>query len=152
MWKSEKISPEKSFFRVKIWSFGVESQPNFRVWVRKNAFFFALGPKGQASKGGPRLSDFRAGELQNERKIWKKSRIFRKIRRNSNSWRYSNARPDHAELAPHDLVVCSKLSSAMRSYGENGTAVCDSIRKQFNMRLGSGRRLKLHRTYNPGFL
>ena len=53
--KCEKIEFffEKKNFRVKMWSFGVENQPNFRVWRRKNAkkiFFwdFVLGPIGQS--------------------------------------------------------------------------------------------------------
>ena len=46
--KVEKFS--KFFFRVKIRSFGVEIQRNFRVWRRKNekkgGFFFCTGPQG----------------------------------------------------------------------------------------------------------
>ena len=52
--KCEKVDfffEKKFFFRVKMWSFGVENQPNFRVWRRKNAkknWDFVLGPIGQS--------------------------------------------------------------------------------------------------------
>ena len=49
--KCEKVDYffSKKNFRLKIWSFGVENQPNFRVWRRKNAkkyffFGFCTGP------------------------------------------------------------------------------------------------------------
>ena len=67
--KSRKIFEKKINFpsqNLVIWSGNSAKFSGLEAKKRKKKVFFVLGPKGQAPKGGPRLSDFRADELQTE--------------------------------------------------------------------------------------